>query len=103
VSVPLVGALRVRGYVSGADDSSGWFVETLWPPQPRLVEPRWLDPATFAFTLLGQTNRTHRIESSFDFVKWSEVLRLTNPPPAAPITLPITPGQPRQFFRALLP
>ena len=72
-------------------------------PAPRLADPRRLNPTTFAFTLLAATNRTYRIESSANFSNWTERLRLTNPPPAGTVALPIAPGEPRQFFRAVTP
>lgn len=71
-------------------------------PPPTLTAPHFADPATFAFALTGETNRTYSIEASTDLSSWSEVLQLTTTATVTPVSIPVTPGKPQQFFRAFI-
>lgn len=70
-------------------------------PQPRLTDLQFLNAANFCFTLLSPSNRTYRIERSFDLTGWSAVGLVTTATPITPVSAPLAVGEARQFFRAV--
>ena len=70
------------------------------PVAATLIHVWFSDPATFGFTLLGEVNRTYRIEASMDLVDWGEVDQVLTSAVETAISVPVSRGKPTQFFRA---
>jgi hypothetical protein len=67
---------------------------------PRLTNPHLTPPASFTFTLTGQTNAIYHIQASEDLRNWTEVLSVTNPAMPALLSVPAPPGGAYHFWRA---
>lgn len=72
--------------------------------QPSLADPLSLNATNFAFTLMGDTNRTYRIESSVDLPSsnWTVMGRLTTSTPATPVLVPVAAEEAHRFFRVIM-
>jgi len=71
--------------------------------QPAALEIRdaRMSAGNFTFNLAGAANTTVEIQGTEDFLSWAPVLTFDVSGSLQPVTVPIDPGKPYRFFRAL--
>jgi uncharacterized delta-60 repeat protein len=103
VRLPVGGAIRARGYVTGGGNGSCWFVESLLSTLPRIiVDDGHFGFGTngFGFNLLGTSGQTVVVEGSTNLVDWLPLQTNTLGNSSAYFSDPVARGASERFYRA---
>jgi uncharacterized delta-60 repeat protein len=91
---------RARGYTAGAfGDGSGWLLETVWNPVPRISDLSCSPAGQLGFNVLGRQGQQIVIESSSDLKLWRPLGTNTLPTESLFFTDPQPTLSAQQFYR----
>jgi uncharacterized delta-60 repeat protein len=100
LALPPNATVRARGFLmGGVNDSSSWFVETMWSARLALSINSYSTKSQFGFTVTGPAGASVVVDASTNLINWEPLW--TNPI-AVPIYFsdPQSPAHPFRYYRA---